>query len=100
MAVESDKSAGSLAVIHPTIEVFGPTDDCDVAAKVNEAVIIDLIDGNITLNEALSRDQLVLTGSQSDLEKLVSGLQSFLRGAVRSSAILALLDAFRDHTRG
>lgn len=96
LSVTTPKTAGTIAVQHPTIEVFGPAPDSDVTAQVNEQVIIDLIDGNLTLSDALSEDLLVLTGSQGDLETLVAGLQFFLRGAVRSTAIQALLDAFRD----
>ena len=100
LGVVSETARGVVAVLPPRIEVAGPGPRCDVTTEVKETVILDLIDGRVTLGEALSTDRLVLRGKPPDLERLISGLHIYLRAAVRSGAMQALLDAFRADARG
>lgn len=97
LAVQSDRSHCTVWITQPRIEVFGPAPECDVTARFEETVITDLIDGRLTIGEALARDLLVLMGSADTLDRLVAGLHFFLRGAIRSRALQALLEDFRGH---
>lgn len=97
LAVQSDRSQGTVWITIPRIEVFGPSPDCDVTAQFQETVITDLIDARLTIGETLDQDLLVLIGSTENLDRLVAGLQLFLRGAIRSRAMQELLEDFRGH---
>lgn len=97
LSVMSDRSESTVWITQPRIEVFGPVSNADVTAQFQETVITDLIDARLSIGEALAQDLLVLVGSTENLDRLVAGLQFFLRGAIRSRALQELLDDFRGH---
>jgi len=95
IGVRSPTVRGTVWMAPDAIEVFGPVADTDVEVLFDERVVVDLLDGVLSMREALDRGRLELKGSNASLEKLISGLKCYIRGAIRSAAMQDLLEDYR-----
>lgn len=68
----------------------------DVEVAFDNHVILDLIDGKLSLEEALFAGRLRIRGTPVAVERLHAALMLYLNGAVRVGACLALLRCFRE----
>jgi hypothetical protein len=67
----------------------------DVDLHVDRTTLLALVDGELTLEEALRRDGLVMRGRVADLADAFDGLTSYVRGGVRCPSFPTLLAAYR-----
>jgi hypothetical protein len=68
----------------------------DVEVVFDNQVLLELIDGEISLEDALFLDRLQIRGLPAAVERLHTALMLYLNGAVRVSGCLALLRCFRE----
>ncbi len=66
-----------------------------VELATTRAAILDLLDGRITLLDAVLADRIVLRGGLDDVIAFHDGLMTYLHGAVRSFAMPGLLRSYR-----
>lgn len=78
----------------PTLEE--EEESAAVEAAFDDSVILDLIDGHLSLQEALFTDRLCIGGAARDIERLQSALIVYLDGAIRLPEFAKLLERFRD----
>lgn len=67
----------------------------DIAVAFDEAVILDLIEGALTLNEAILGERIIVFGPIDNICKFYDALFVFLEGLLRASGAPALLERFR-----
>ena len=78
-----------------SVPVLEPDRAADVEVVFDNQVILDLIDGEVSLEDALFLDRLRIQGAPAAIERLHAALIFYLNGAVRVSECLALLRSFR-----
>jgi hypothetical protein len=86
----------------PVVVTFAP--DCTVTrgddpgamvrVESDRRAILDVIDGNTTLEQAVLDDRILLLGSVPDLVRFHDGLRMYLSGAVRAPGFAVLLDEY------
>lgn len=69
--------------------------EAHVILETDRPTIFTLVDGVLSLEEAVKRDRLRLRGRPDDVVRFHDGLMQWLHGAVRSPAFPGLLRAFR-----
>ena len=67
----------------------------NLCAGVDRSTILALIDGAITLDQALRDDDLLIRARVADAATLFDGLSIYLRGAIRCVSFPMLLAEFR-----
>ncbi|MDI1476488.1 hypothetical protein [Polyangium sp. y55x31] len=70
----------------------------DVLLRTDRRTILDLVDAQRTLLEALLEERLVVLARVEDVIALHDAVQTYLHGAVRDRAFPALLRRFRQST--
>ena len=76
--------------------VLEPDRAADVDVAFDNRVILDLIDGEVSLEDALFLDRLRIRGTPAAIERLHAALMLYLNGALRVSDCLTLLRSFRE----
>ena len=66
-----------------------------VRLRTTRQSILDVIDGRLTLHQAIESDVITLWGSVDDLALFHEGLLTYIRGAIRCPTFPNLLDRFR-----
>jgi hypothetical protein len=95
---------GSVRVLRwadPRLLLEDPTQrrwDCELA--VQRPTIEALLEGRMDLVDALLADWLQLRGAPAAVSDAYDALSMFLRGAIRSPSLPALLDDYLGHTEG
>jgi hypothetical protein len=67
-----------------------------VECRTSRRAIVDLVDGKMTLVEAVESELVWLSGTVDDLLAFHDGLMAYLGGAVRSPSFVGLLGEFRE----
>jgi hypothetical protein len=67
----------------------------DIVVAFDEAVILDLIEGVLTLHEAILGERIIVFGPIDNICKFYDALFVFLEGLLRASGASALLERFR-----
>lgn len=70
----------------------------DILAVTRRAAIVGLVDGEMSLEEAVDRGAVDLFGAVDDLLAGLDALMAYLNGAARCPELLDLMDAFRRDT--
>jgi hypothetical protein len=68
----------------------------DVHLTVDRRTILALVDAELTLEEALYQDRLVVRGNLTEVVDLFDGLLIYLRGGIRCPSFPRLLSDFRE----
>jgi hypothetical protein len=76
---------------HLRPQLYNPT----IQLHTSRQTILDVIDANLTLHEAVLADAILLQGDIADLAAFHEGLLTYVRGVVRCPSFPALLDRFR-----
>ncbi len=81
--------------------VLGPghTQVPTVELTTTRRAILQVIDAQMTLTQAVLSDAILLKGQADDLAVFHDGLMTYVRGAVRCPSFPPLLDTFRDESR-
>jgi hypothetical protein len=69
--------------------------DARVMIETSRAVVRDVLAGRSTLPEVLRTEELTARGTLRDLVAVLSALEAFVHGAVRSRATAALFEDFQ-----
>jgi hypothetical protein len=80
---------------HGSIPVFEPDRVADVEVAFDNRIILDLIEGQLSLEEALLCDRLHIRGAPAAVERLHAALMHYLNGTVRVIECLTLLRRFQ-----
>ena len=76
-----------------TIHSGGQYADLDVAFDMQ--IILDLVDGQFTLEQAIAQERLRVRGSSDVIERFYRALLIYLEALIRSSGATDLLSEFR-----
>ena len=78
---------------------FGQIEQKDCAVDVEVAfasrVVLDLVDGHVTLEEAILDESIWVRGDAIHVERYYEALKVFVGGAIRLPEFLLLLDQYR-----
>ena len=77
------------------VETVTPSGTENICAGVDRSTILALVDGTVTLDQALRDDRLHIRAQVADAATLFDGLSIYLRGAIRSASFPMLLAEFR-----
>jgi hypothetical protein len=78
--------------------------DWTICAEVGEAIlevafereiILDLIDGRLTMEDAINQERLRMRGSVETIERFHGALMVYLEGLIRTPEAPALLESYR-----
>jgi SCP-2 sterol transfer family len=72
------------------------SEEADIDVGFDEAAILDLIEGALTLNEAIFRERVVVFGDVDKIGEFYDALLLFLEGLLRARGAPALLERFRN----
>ena len=90
-------AARATAWISPRgVEIYEAPGEIDVFISFDERVIVELAEGEISLNDALLEDRLELRGPVESLERLHAAMTCYIKGAARSPGLSRLLADYRD----
>jgi hypothetical protein len=78
------------------VVVAAPPPEARVDVVTGRDTILALVDGEVSLVDAVVGDALALRGAVPDLARFHDALWLYLQGAVRAPSFPALLRAFRD----
>lgn len=97
LRLEAASARATLWVTPAGVEIFapGPPAPTDVFISFEDRVILDLVDGVSSLDEAVTAERLHLRGPVDAVERLLAGLAAYLKGAVRSPGMARLLAEYR-----
>lgn len=70
-------------------------DTADITLGLTREVVVDLVEGSISLEEALFTDRLSLRGPVDRLGDFFDALHAYLEGAVRAPSFPQLFEAYR-----
>jgi len=92
---------GTRTVLCCTVDAFsleragsdGP--GADVALEISRPTVVQLVEGRLTLRDAIARGDMDLRGPVSDLGNFFDALHAYLAGAVRSPFFPHLFEAYR-----
>ena len=73
----------------------GPTDS-DLEVTFDRRVILDLIDGRLTMHDAIDRERLKLRGSPEAIVSFYEALMIYLEGLMRAPGAGAILKDYRE----
>jgi len=76
-----------------TLNSCGQYTDLDVAFDMK--TILDLVDGQITLEQAIAQERLRVRGSSDAIERFYHALLIYLEALIRSSGAIDLLNELR-----
>ena len=79
----------------PTMTVLDDPTAPDIRLRSNTAVILAVMDGELSLEDAVLNDHIVLVGALRDLVLFHEALLLYLHGAVRAPSFPALFAAYR-----
>jgi hypothetical protein len=66
-----------------------------VECELSKQTILDLVDGRLSLEEAVRGDRFLLRAPVRELQVFFEALQLYFRGAVRCPSLPVLLEAYR-----
>lgn len=97
LRLEAPAARATIWITPAGVEIFapGPPAPTDVFIAFEDRVILDLVDGVSSLDEALTTERLHLRGPVESIERLLAGLACYLKGAVRSPDMARLLAEYR-----
>jgi hypothetical protein len=72
----------------------------DVRLAVDRSTILALVDGEVSLEDALEQDRLYVRGNLQHVLQVFEGLVTFVRGAIRCPSSPQLLADFRSSDPG
>ena len=95
LCVEGDGMAFTLRFDADAAVSRAALGDEEISISVDRRSILALVDGELTLEEALRQDRLVVRGAVADAARAFDALLIFVRGAIRCPSFPALLSEFR-----
>jgi hypothetical protein len=72
------------------------TSTSDVEARFGRGVVLRLIDGETTLDQAILDDALYVRGSVEAVERFHAAVSLYVEAAVRAPGFVSLLEAYRN----
>lgn len=88
---------GRARLLHLTSQGFAldeSAQEADVEIGFDRAIVLDLAEGRLTLEEALIADRLHARGQVAEVTRLHEALMIYLEGLLRAPAAAALYDAY------
>jgi hypothetical protein len=95
VSIEVDDEALGVRAVAARVEVTPAPSRAHVHVVTDRRTILALVDGDLSLVDAVIRDQLSLRGAVADLARFHDALWVYLQGAVRAPSFPQLLRAYR-----
>jgi hypothetical protein len=94
--IEVDQERVAILCDRGTIRVVSGAIKAAAQAQASRQVLVDLLEGVTTLDEAILSDRVLLRGSLDDLAALYEALMAYFRGGVDSPLFPGLLGEYLD----
>lgn len=98
VGIRSGDEAFSLMFYEENVAIVGQGPADEVLLEVDRGTILQLVDGTLTLEDALRQDHLEVRGNVERVAEFYDGLLIYLSGAVRCPQFRRLLTEFRSTT--
>jgi hypothetical protein len=98
VCVDGDGQRFALRFEERGVDTLAASGTEDIFAGIDRSTILALVDGAMTLDEALRDDRLVIRAEVAHAATAFDGLSIYLRGAIRSVSFPMLLAEFRSPT--
>jgi hypothetical protein len=95
----ADGIARTIRFDFPYWTIYSGGDELDIGVTFGRETVIGLIDGQLTLEEAIYEERLLLRGAVETVEDFYGGLIIYLEGLIRSPGASALLRGYREAKR-
>lgn len=93
--LECDREARLISTVNGNMKISEDVSGAGPQICFEKSTILDLVDAQLSIQEALYSDQLRVMGALDDLEVLNDCLFIYLHAAIRCRGIPPLLDEFR-----
>jgi hypothetical protein len=90
-----DAEVFDVECVNGSVRVFAPHGAPSVVVETTRAVVHEVLGGQRTIVTALHGDELRARGSLRNLITVLTALEAFVHGAVRSGAVAELFDDFQ-----
>ena len=92
----ADGVAASIWLDSSEWTIYRGSTNADLEVAFNRPIILDLIDGRLTMHDAINRERLKLRGSPEAIECFYDALTIYLEGLMRAPGALAILKDYRE----
>jgi hypothetical protein len=75
--------------------IYAEDSDVDLEVSFDREIIVDLIDGNLTMEDAIYRERLRMRGPIERIERFYDALLIYLEALTRTSGAPAMLQSYR-----
>jgi len=75
--------------------IYSEASDADLEVAFDRRTILDLIEGSLTIEDAISRERLMMRGPVETIERFHSALMIYLEGLIRAPGTRAILKDYQ-----
>jgi hypothetical protein len=91
----ADGDARTIRFDFPYWTIYADDNEADLEVAFDRELVLDLVDGRLTLEEAIYQERLLMRGSIETIERFHDALMIYLEGLLRTSHAPALLAHYR-----
>jgi hypothetical protein len=79
----------------PDWRIYAEVSEADLEVALDREIIMDLIDGRLTMEDAIYQERLRVRGSVETIERFHGVLMIYLEGLIRTPEAPVLLESYR-----
>jgi hypothetical protein len=91
----ADGAARTIRFDFPDWTIYAGAGDADLEVAFDRAIIVDLIDGRLTMEDAIYQERLRMRGSVETIERFHGALLIYLEGLIRTPGAPVMLESYR-----
>jgi hypothetical protein len=76
--------------------IYAEDSDADLEVSFDREIIMDLIDGRLTMEDAIYQERLRMRGSVETIERFHGALMIYLEALIRTPGAPAMLESYRE----
>jgi hypothetical protein len=79
----------------PDWKIYAGPSEADLEVAFDRQIIMDLIDGRLTMEDAIYQERLRMRGSVETIERFHGALLIYLEGLIRTPGAAVMLESYR-----
>jgi hypothetical protein len=91
----ADGVARTIRFDFPDWTIYAGESETDLEVAFDREIIMDLIDGRLTMEDAIYQERLRMRGSVETIERFHGALMIYLEGLIRTPEAPVLLESYR-----
>jgi hypothetical protein len=92
----ADGVARTIRFDFPDWTIYAGASEADLEVSFDRKVIVNLIDGHLTMEDAIDQERLRIRGSVETIERFHEALLIYLEGLIRTPEAPTILESYRE----